>query len=260
MLQLVHHDWNVIKMAGSWAFARERIGITLAGIALVVSIINALTGISNFVLSRFRLIRVRQIRSYFGSGVTDPKGSKYFEVDLLSYGAAVWDLSVEVVVTVPLKKKFMKRGFHRTYVFELPQVGGKTNPLNAGQAARFCLKRPQGAQTINGVNLGATGFGQQFEEIAAEIPRQNICLNIYSGCNEETRTRLRRVRSWKFHWALNNYCGGVFKIRFPWLRGILANSALRRSIRKSKKITKWIEDSGNAGANPEKQPTVDAPK
>src|SRR5271167_1230780 len=68
-------------------FSTGHISITLAVIALVVSCINAVTGITNFVLNRVRLLKVRDIRAY---SLQD--GSRHFEVDILSYGAGVWDL------------------------------------------------------------------------------------------------------------------------------------------------------------------------
>jgi hypothetical protein len=80
--------------------SNDRIGVTgieIAIIALIVSLINAAIAIWDFYLSRFSLLKVRKIRTYASQSVQDPQGSTYFEVEILSYGAAVWELLSKVV-------------------------------------------------------------------------------------------------------------------------------------------------------------------
>jgi len=222
----------------SWAFAQGRMGVSLTIIALIVSI-------SGFVLSRFRLIKVRQIRAYGRIGVSDPQGSEYFEVSVLSFGAPVWDISAEVTITVPLKKKFMSPGFTRTYTLELGPTEENTNPLNSGQGITFQMKHPQGRQRVGGVDRGVGGFGVYFDEIAPAIPRRNICLCVYSGRGEKTRKLLKRIRSRHFHWELDCYLGHVFKVQPSWWRRILVRTEIWWMRRQSQKFQNWMKTAGS---------------
>ncbi|MGD0767871.1 MAG: hypothetical protein ABSB42_06710 [Tepidisphaeraceae bacterium] len=243
MLHFLSNLHHAIVAFFSQAFAPGRIGVTLAIIALIVSIVNAVTGISNFVLSRFRLIKVRQIRAYASVDVENPRGAEYFEVDVLSYGAAVWDISVEVNITVPLKKKFAKPGFMGAYTLELGVAGEKPNPLNGGQGVTFQMKRARGNQQLRDFCMG-TDFGPYFDEIAPAIPRRNICLCVYSGREKKTRKLLKRIRSRRFHWAIDCHMRGVFKVRPSWWRRTWGKVGIWWTRRQSGKFQNWMKAAG----------------
>lgn len=179
------------------------LSITISVIALIVSILNATTGISNFILSRFRLLGVRQLECWGTQRGNPPKYTHRFVVDMVSYGAAIWDIEAQIEIMVPVTDGNIRRGFAGRFILGLKPVGKYINPLNAGQGMEFEMWADE---------MLEPHFRDQIYKFLPYVPYRNISLCIY--CNQK-RKLLRRIRHPFFHWKLDQFLDGKMKVKMP---------------------------------------------
>jgi len=157
------------------------LGISI--IALIVSMVNVAAGLANFVLSRFRLLKVREIQNSYRQ---DANGNAHhFSVDLLSYGAAIFDLQVKLTIFVRPSKKSVADETVGTTTIELQAVGQLPNPLNAGKGAKFVATRKADADADD------TQFVKRMGECLRAARLKDVYVHI--TCSEG-RVTLKKVR------------------------------------------------------------------
>jgi hypothetical protein len=177
------------------------VGITISVIALLVTVVNATAGIANFLLSRVRLLGIQAIACLTTLRGNPPRPARQFVVDVVSYGAAIWDLEALIEFTVPDTPGNARRGIVGTSVIGLKPLGPYTNPLNAGQGMTWQMWSDE-------ILVG--DFRDQILKRLPHVPRKNISLCIY--CSQR-RKRLRRIRHPLFHWQLDTFFERKMKVK-----------------------------------------------
>jgi hypothetical protein len=195
--------------------------ITISIIALLVTTVNACTGISNFVLSRFRLLRVREIASGYTHRGKPAMPTRHFTVDVLSYGAAIWDVEAQIEIFVPATKRNLAKGFSGTLILGLKPVGKYINPLNSGQGMIFEMW----SNEMFGPDPSLKAL---LDDLIPHVPHKNFSLCVY--CSEKRRL-LRRVRHGMFRWQLDQFLGGLMKAKLPHYMKLYLNWKHRETIR-----------------------------
>ena len=191
--------------------------IVISVIALCVTVVNASAAIANFMLSRFRLLKVREITCVHHNPVNAPPDA-ILSVDVLSFGAAIWDVEAWVEILVPETPASKDNKTAGWYKFQLlPANGQYLNPLNSGQGMVFILRRSSLVAEIDLIS--------QLKPALPGLPRANISLCIYCGGQ---RKLLKRIRSSVFRWRLDDLFGGHMNAKLSWWRNHLANHQLRR--------------------------------
>ena len=111
------------------------VALSISIIALLFTILNASLGVLGFVLGRFRLLKVTEVNTVTG---VDRLGKFHsVEVDLLSYGASIFDLAVTIEIFVHPNAKTVADRTVGTTSIHLQPVGELPNPLNSGRGVRF---------------------------------------------------------------------------------------------------------------------------
>ena len=193
-------------------------------VALIVSMANVAAGLANFVLSRVRLLKVREIQHSLRH---DAKGHvHHFSVDLLSYGAAIFDLQVTLTIFVRPSKKTVADGTVGTTTIELQAVGQLPNPLNAGKGAKFVATRKAEADEHD------TQFIKRMGECLKAARLRDVYVHI--TCSEG-RVTLKRVRDRRTHWMIDGFLGHPRGIKPYWWGSVIATWKANRLIRESKK-------------------------
>lgn len=201
------------------------IALVISIVALLLTFINACTGIITFVLNRVRLLKVRKVDSGF---VHDEKGESYYlDVDLLSYGAAIFDLKVKVVIFVEPSRQTIEDHICGTTSMELSPIGVLPNPLNAGKGVRFHARRP----------IKCMDHNQPFYERAGRAlvaaKARNICILI--TCSDE-RKILRRLRNRHTLRSIDQYLGSPRKVGWYWWETVISKIRHRRILREAKRF------------------------
>jgi hypothetical protein len=179
------------------------VSITVAVIALMVSIVNASAGIANFILSRFRLLGVREIECVIVHEGDPPTMTRHFTIDVVGYGAQIWDMEAQVEIVIPDTKRNVERGLSGKIVVGLKPLGSYTNPVNAGQGVTWHMWSQEMLQP---------DFWKQIQKALPHVPHRNISLCIY--CSQQRRL-LRRIRHPLFHWKLDTFFEGKMKVKLP---------------------------------------------
>lgn len=179
------------------------VSITISIFALFVTIINAIVGIANFVLGRFRLLAVREVVCSEFPLAKLKQSSRCFTVDVVSYGASIWDMEVQIELVIPDTKRNIAKGFTGTIILGLKPRGNYTNPLNAGQGTIWEMWSHE---------MLTPEFQDQVYKCLPLIPYENITLCIY--CNQK-RKQLRRIRSSLFHWQLDSFLEKKMNVKLP---------------------------------------------
>lgn len=221
---------GILLTATARSLTGDQIGAkTLSIFALVASTVSASAGASNFTLSRFRFVKVREITSYSSAS------QRTFTVDVLSYGAAVSDMTVSVEMFVPPTPETTKERIAGWFEMELKPDGKVQNPLNAGQAQRFKLDSDN--------YKGETPeLREHVRKILAAVPKRNVALNVY--CNSK-RTRLVQVKSPMFLWRLDYFLEGQLAARCPWWQTWRAKREIKRLVEQHNRLRIAPKNSPN---------------
>jgi hypothetical protein len=179
------------------------LSITISVFALLVTLVNAATGIANFVLSRVRLLAVREIECGTTQRANVAQSSRHFTVDVISYGAAIWDMEVQVEIKIPDTRRNIATGSSGTIILGLKPRGDYTNPLNAGQGMIWEMWSHE---------MLIPEFRDHLYKCLPDVPHRNISLCIY--CSQK-RKLLRRIRHPLFHWRLDDFLENRMKVRLP---------------------------------------------
>ena len=201
------------------------IALTIAVVALCFTMLNASVGIVNFVLSRFCLLRVREVHTTTSrDGISELHS---LEVDLLSYGASIFDLSVVVEIVVRPNAQTTAGGTAGRTRLHLEPIGDLPNPLNAGRGVRFRkLWRPDPSdlQTTRSIERLRAAF------VAAGL--KDVCIRV---TRSEGRVTLKRIRGHHAMQQIDLFLGSPRGIGFTrWQRmiGYFKNRRLEREQRK----------------------------
>jgi hypothetical protein len=225
-------EGQIVAEAGSQTGAT-----TLAVIALAVTTVNASVAITNFLLTRIRLPRLRYVGCSYVNVGRSSQGEHTLTVDILNYGAAIWEMEVWIEIFVPLWAKNVDKNVAGIHRIQLHPVGKQINPLNGGQAMEFNLTTTH----LNRHALPGKPSNRDFYgSLLGRLSRRYMSLCIYSNGK---RVLLRRVRSRRLHWELDFFFGAKMKLSPP-LRNKLFVTVFNWSRRKSgqsvkSRLDKW---------------------
>jgi len=183
------------------------LGIFIAVVALVFTVVNCAVALFDVFLSRIRLLTIRNI-TYERCGRPDwPTESRHFMVDLWNVGAPVWDIEVDLVIDIPYTRANVVRGHFGKIVLGLSPVGEYITPLNPGQGLTFELWE----------HLHLTpDLRAKILDVIPHVPRRNISLCVY--CSRR-RKLLRRINGSTlqslhvFHWKLDQFLDGALNVK-----------------------------------------------
>lgn len=196
----------------------------LAVLALCTSLISATAGSLNFILSRFRLLGIREISASLNDHVIHGMTWE-FSVDVASYGAPIHDVNVFLRFEVPRTKGTVEKGISGTYRMRLDPLGERRDPLSSGQGQTFIMTASVGRDAKRDPN------SWDLRSFLAASPR-DISLLVYC---DGGRKLLRQIRSPYLHWRLDCYYANAKGLRCPWWQEW-------RSNREIKRLLKRIED------------------
>lgn len=209
-------------------------GLTIACIALTVATTNAAFSIFNICMSRFRFIAVQEIQTVSGASVDSPFPYRAFSIDLVSYGASVWDTKVVVEIELPTTAPFLER----TLVGRIDLVftpARMMNPFNAGQSMRFELR--ESAKPNEPMHI--LKMCPKFDEVASQIPSRNISLRIY--CNDGSKL-LKTIKSSELRWSLDGFMCGIFKAKQSFRHRRAANKRIKQMERQFQMVRTMQND------------------
>ncbi len=192
--------------------------------AVGVSIMALAWSITSFAFSRRRRLRVCKVQSFFSRNAAG--AHRILEVDLLSYGTAIFDIAVEVFIFVAPSKQTIKDGTAGEFTLMLSPEGELPNPLSAGKGVRFSLNRsdPMEERDENCYRPVINAF-----KIAKS---RNIYIRV--TCSEGRKT-LKRIRGRRIMRHIDQYLGDPRNVGWRWWENILSTLHHRKILRESKK-------------------------
>jgi hypothetical protein len=208
--------------------------------ALVLTIVNAAVVLLQYIRTATRRVKIRYIQASSQFSIYDaqagrPDGDTIFEVDVLSVGAAIWDMKVRTEAFLPAvfeNGKPPRAGTH--WNLSLSPVK-EINPLNSGQAMKFIIRRSDLARHKVGTE---TNYYQRTAEEIKKAPLRYMSLAVYGAGG---RDLLKRVRGRKIQWAMQSF----FQVRIgakPSLGGALNTWLLKFPHGKwGGRIRRWME-------------------
>jgi hypothetical protein len=194
-------------------------------VALVFTVINVIVSISNFVLTRVRLLQIRKI----SSGAEGNAGGNYLtlELDVLSWGAAIFDLKAELVVFVRKPEQSNDELIAGTTRIQLRTVDPLPNPLLAGNGVRFKLMRSSSA-----VQPGTFDVYLHAAKAMKVANLRDVCIEI--RCSGD-RKILKRLRCHSTVRKIDEFLGKPRGVRWGLWEKIAARWRNRKIIREAKK-------------------------
>jgi hypothetical protein len=215
--------------------------LTISLLALCLTAVNAAVGICNFVLSRCRLIKVREIAAFYERNAAG--ADMHFTVDVLSYGASVWDVEVWIEMQFPLTPENVQAEALGRYSMQLVPISEYLNPLQAGQGILFEIRQSK----LRGNGSETSPIDRRYMEALRTLPHRNVSLCIYSSGK---RKQLRRIRSTRFHWKLDQFLNGVMGAKPSIVDRVHAWFEIRRIRREDSRVrTLRLKNKPKTGTN-----------